>query len=1339
MPKVDSTQTELPDLRIGSYRILQPLGLGGMSSVFRARHSETGHEVALKVLPRALAKNPTLLQRFLREAKSAESLQHPNIVSIYDRGVDQGRHYLVLEFVPGGDFHEYVQRNGPLSVADAVSVVKQVARGLDYAASRGLIHRDIKPSNLLRTPTGQVKIIDLGLAIHSENEDERVTREGTTVGTVDYMAPEQARDSRATTVQSDMYSLGCTFYFLLTGSAPFPGGDITDKLTRHAKSPPPDPQVKRPEIPDSIARIVLRLLAKNPSDRFGSYEELIADLDGIPRADRKSAGTTTAAPLSLRDLRDADFHTLSTGQDSAGYNLAAGSTVPSLLPSISLAELVADHEDSPFSTSLRAKAGSSKSPASPQLASGVISALDFDASGHDSGSTDLLVPVPEFRPALTRSEANWILGWVLTGTAAVVFVIGLDQLIRRSVVAPDVVPAATPTASRPFGGVNRSIDEQSNAIGTTDPTGRRSRSRSNSGGSQNPGNGGTPRQSWIEPNDDEPEVPPQRYYEPDTLARFVPAWAMEPVAESIGGPKIVVRRVAEPPEPSAVPTLRLGLDLAKGDLEIAGNGPFLIDDFRHVGGTRLIRARPGFRPIVQIDRPETAVREQPAIVVLSGKTLILDGLDLVVNAADFADKRPFSLFHCTDSNLTLRNCTVTVINSDGSNFSLIRTVQASGKPCRIRFEGTLVRGEFPSMIELGGAGDELVLDGSVVLGGSGPIVRVDKLDTAAEHKLSLIRSVLACRGPIVQIGGKIEPGGTKPISVRILGSAIGRFSGTGIASVIAASARVDSMTAAVDWFGEDNTFAGWKGYFATGPEEPTILVSGFTDLRSTWNSSDQSSVEGPAAWRQPADLSRAATNDLRQFLVRDRLTLSRVAQPYPFLFEKTVGSFSPPEIPQPVETGPSRSVEGSLGNSSQPRPAARHVIDAPGEVEAPVRSAPGPVVTTVLELTFSTQDPEFAGDLGLFLARKIAPDRRRARVVVRGTGTHRFTPVRLPKGLALEIVVEPPSAPNTVRPTWTPVEGSSAQPLIELTDGQLHISGIRIRVEKDSPITNIVRILDGNLLLQGCRFIRRDDENKESAPLVRFEAPTSRPFNTSSGLSILSPQLDRPVCRVVESILITDGTAFKAELGRGLLALSNSAILSGRVAFELVPTKVSRHLFESDLWLDRCTIASDRDVIRAAEWLGTRPGPDRPWLISSSNTAYLTAYPRFADETVLLRGDEDSLAHADYFWQDFNDALDVECFMSTTAAGSTAGRSRDVVLQWAHFWGPSHIRRVTGPRLSNKGPSVRFLDKLQPGKVEPADLVLDPDYYPGRTSLDLGAEPDKLGIRLDKTKPRPRR
>ena len=299
MSKAEPISSELSGLQYGSYRVLHPLGSGGMSSVYRAVHVESGHEVALKVLPAGLAKNPIVLQRFLREARSAGSLEHPNIVSIYDRGIDRGRHYLVLEYVRGNDLHDYFQRRGPLSVAEAIKVIWQVAEGLRYAAEHGLVHRDIKPSNILRSDSGEIKITDLGLALQSGFEDERVTREGTTVGTVDYMAPEQARDSRAASFQSDLYSLGCTFYFLLTGIPPYPRGDITDKLTRHAKSPPPEVRDLRPDVPEALSQIMLRMMAKRPEDRFVSFEQLIEALDRIPNSEEASALGVALVPARV--------------------------------------------------------------------------------------------------------------------------------------------------------------------------------------------------------------------------------------------------------------------------------------------------------------------------------------------------------------------------------------------------------------------------------------------------------------------------------------------------------------------------------------------------------------------------------------------------------------------------------------------------------------------------------------------------------------------------------------------------------------------------------------------------------------------------------------------------------------------------------------------------------------------------------------------------------------------------------------------------------------------------------------------------------------------------------
>jgi eukaryotic-like serine/threonine-protein kinase len=415
-----------------------------MSSVFRAIHDDTDHEVAVKVLPRTVAKNSTLLQRFLREAKSAESLEHPNIVSIFDRGVDQGRYYLVLEYVPGGDLHDYVREHGPLGIAESVEVIRGVAEGLRFAASRGLIHRDVKPANLLRAPDGKVKIIDLGLALQADNEDERVTREGTTVGTVDYMSPEQARDSRATSIRSDIYSLGCTFYYLLTGSPPFPGGDIADKLTRHCTQPPPDVRRLRPEVPWPLSQLIQRMMAKRSECRFNSYEELTSALDTIP-TEPSLNGVTTALELLYALVAEDD----EDSDDAIELELAEPEPTPSpprvkqrdlsaSQPSFSIAELAAiDADSAPRPAARRPPSSVSSVPAhvpkarpepDPLPGSPVADALIEDEEPVEG---KLVVPPPEFFDGgMDPATKRWIKKLVAAVVARVLLVISIDQLVR---------------------------------------------------------------------------------------------------------------------------------------------------------------------------------------------------------------------------------------------------------------------------------------------------------------------------------------------------------------------------------------------------------------------------------------------------------------------------------------------------------------------------------------------------------------------------------------------------------------------------------------------------------------------------------------------------------------------------------------------------------------------------------------------------------------------------------------------------------------------------------------------------------------------------------------------
>lgn len=270
----------MPGDRLGHYELLEYVGGGGMGRVLRARDTRLGRLVAMKVLlPEQAADQETLL-RFHNEAQSTARLDHPNIVRVFHMGEDQGLHYIAFELVEGLNVRRLVEQKGRLPLAEAVGYTLQVAQALEHAASRQVVHRDIKPSNVLITPEGQVKLIDLGLARMQQDAPggADLTASGVTLGTFDYISPEQARDPRTADVRSDMYSLGCTFFYMLTGRPPFPEGTVLQKLLQHQGDQPPDVRELRPELPPEVSRILQKMLAKEPKDRYAEPGQLVDDL-----------------------------------------------------------------------------------------------------------------------------------------------------------------------------------------------------------------------------------------------------------------------------------------------------------------------------------------------------------------------------------------------------------------------------------------------------------------------------------------------------------------------------------------------------------------------------------------------------------------------------------------------------------------------------------------------------------------------------------------------------------------------------------------------------------------------------------------------------------------------------------------------------------------------------------------------------------------------------------------------------------------------------------------------------------------------------------------------------
>src|SRR6516225_4197328 len=255
---------------IGKYKVLERIGSGGMGSVYLCEHKWMRRRVAVKVLPTARAEEPSALERFYREARAVAALDHPNIVRAYDIDQDDNLHFLVMVYIDGSSLQEIVKRHGVLDVSRAAHYIRQAAEGLNHAhQTAGLVHRDIKPGNILVDRQGVVKVLDMGLARFFHDEEEVLTKkyDENVLGTADYLAPEQALDSHDVDIRADLYSLGATFYFCLTGRTPFAEGTIAQKLIWHqTRQPKPLSQV-RPEVPEGVAAILDRMMAKDPAQR----------------------------------------------------------------------------------------------------------------------------------------------------------------------------------------------------------------------------------------------------------------------------------------------------------------------------------------------------------------------------------------------------------------------------------------------------------------------------------------------------------------------------------------------------------------------------------------------------------------------------------------------------------------------------------------------------------------------------------------------------------------------------------------------------------------------------------------------------------------------------------------------------------------------------------------------------------------------------------------------------------------------------------------------------------------------------------------------------------------
>ena len=374
---------------IGKFKLLERVGVGGMGQVFLCEHMFMKRRVAVKVLPPAKADQPAALGRFYREARAAGSLDHPNIVRTHDIDQDGNLHFIVMDYVDGPNLLDIVKKFGPMDISRAVSYMYQVANGLDYAFRSSLIHRDIKPGNVLIDRQGVARILDLGLARFINDHGDQLTLkydDKIVLGTADYVAPEQVANSHSVDIRADIYALGATFYFLLAGHPPFPTGTVSQKLLWHrTKDPTPIRQI-RPEVPEGLAVIVGKMMAKDPKARYQTPAQVAADLEPF---------LANPAPLPTEEEMPVLSPAALEGMNVEAAEAKAGPVARSAAPSgvVKTAAASAAPGSSPFGPSTNSPWGTSTATATapPPSRQGTPTA---PPAGGKPGSRTALPPLP---------------------------------------------------------------------------------------------------------------------------------------------------------------------------------------------------------------------------------------------------------------------------------------------------------------------------------------------------------------------------------------------------------------------------------------------------------------------------------------------------------------------------------------------------------------------------------------------------------------------------------------------------------------------------------------------------------------------------------------------------------------------------------------------------------------------------------------------------------------------------------------------------------------------------------------------------------------------------------
>lgn len=1291
--------------QLGRYTIIKKLGQGGMGTVFLANDTQLRRQVALKVLAKEKAENPTLVKRFKAEAQAAAALKHDNIVAIHDAGEADGYLYIALEFIDGTDAHSIVAKRGPMPAKRAMDVIRQTAMALQHAHEQKIVHRDIKPANLMIAKNGTVKLADMGLARSvDETMETNITRAGTTVGTVDYMAPEQARNSKSADIRSDLYSLGATWFHLLTGHPPFPEGSMLNKLNSHSGGPRPDVRDENESVSENISVMIKRLMAVKPEDRYQTPTDLLDDLEN----ENLTRGMTSLKDLAALAEEDDERDDDDDDEPKASYKKPAGKEAKQLAAAATM-ELPAH----------KPLANDPKPPGGMNL--GALKSLGIGAA---------VIAVIGLIGYIANQYGSAV-GTTTTSTG--------DPFHRGNEAGSSTVSPAVDTGT----------EKRTGPKPTTDGTKKGPVPLTSTDGSKN-----TTKTTPVALS---PAgalyIPPLSPLGRDGEVKHLPDWITETGSAAPSSLK-TIQVGGGPSGFEQVATLEQAikeLPGAGGIIELVTDGPYFLNPTQVTNrATIVIRAASGRVPVVVL----VADPDHPfdSLLHVTNGALTLEGLQVLADARQFASNDVLTLVTVQSGDLAIVRCTFTLLgNRPGKTFAfgtegkVIRTDPKQSPRARLLARESVVRGAGLGGFHVDQTQTDLVASRCVFATGSSPLLSLTNHelpeDDAAPPKPNTSGSKpgstttpSASDEPKKTSGPKSLKPATNPVTKGPSGSAARslRFLScsvlsTGTAFEFTAGADV-AKPPTTEVLVVNSVLAG-----TIAPQATPVLLAlpGWQQVPLPGN--DQSpypnlkwEIESSAVcgWQKLILEEPGATQ-----VVRDAATWKEVWRNQPTLelsqfaaasWPKTppanFASLSANELGLPNELG-LKGTDGQtpgcpVNDFALPTAVTLARADALADRAAyPIAGIEPFAVNRRIEVDANKQD------LGKVLSTEDWPSG--TLVIVSGQGNAEMTPVEIKGSKLLRIefkhtgeallVLSPRSKTKDDEALFVVESGS-----LELVDGHFHFPN-----GSTSPMpARFLTVHHGSFALRRCQIVGQMlDGTSGFQGLIRWKRATAEPGN------IVDPS-ERGSGVITDSALLTSGKLLDADLRNRTLLLRNSLFASVGDLFDLNVQGFSPKI-GGTLDARWCTFGAGGKFLFQIRGTKEAEKATRPLNVFMQHSVLLslTELSGATVSPVLLSVRDHVLTNQQIAWWDLGNGYTAPWTQFLRAADTPAAGPQSFETNWRKKWGDDRVMNT----LTANG-DVRLAAKLpHRSKAGPRDFLLSSNcpatsWGPNQTTLGVDFE-----------------